>query len=384
MGKALKRRLLVLLLAATTGFAAPLANGALPADPPPLVVGYVFPQNGELDASRIDARAMDRVNYAFAVLRHGRIALGTPDDAGQLRQLTALRRENPSLAVLVSVGGWLGSGQFSDMAATAESRAVFLESVMQFLKAYDLDGVDVDWEYPGLPGAGNRFRVEDKQNFTLLLGGLRERFDQEKRATGRRLWLTIAAGASDDYVSHTELSRVQDLVDSVNLMSYDFYEAGSDPITGNHAPLYTDPEDPKKDSTDLEVRAFGSAGVSPQKIVLGVPFYARLWGRVPNRHHGLFQPGKPIPNSYQPYSAIAGTMRAGGYTRYWDAASQVPYLYNADKEIFVSYEDPESLALKCKYVLSHHLGGVMFWSYMNDPGGQLLGVMDRSLRVSRP
>jgi len=263
-------------------------------------------------------------------------------------------------------------------------RATFLESVMEFLKAYDLDGVDLDWEYPGLPGAGNRFRAEDKQNFTELLGALRERFDREEKTARRRLWLTIAAGASDDYVSHTELARVGELVDAVNLMTYDFYEPGSDALTGNHSPLFTDPQDPKKDSADLEVRAFRAAGVKPEKIVLGVPFYARLWGQVRDLHHGLFQSGKPIPNGNQPYSAVAANLLKRGYTRYWDEASEVPYLYNAEKETFVSYEDPESLALKCKYVRSQHLAGVMFWNYMDDPGGELVRAIDRSLRASRP
>ena len=72
-------------------------------------------------------------------------------------------------------------------------------------------------------------------------------------------------------------------------------------------------------------------------------------------------------------------MLGQGYTRYWDKAASVPYLYNAQKQIFVSYEDPESLTLKCRYVLDHHLAGVMFWDYFADSSGKLLDTIDAAL-----
>lgn len=349
----------------------------------PVIVGYVFPQNGPLQAGQVDAHGMTRINYAFATIKNGRMVLAGESDGANLAQLTALRKQNPSLAVLVSVGGWLGSGNFSDVALNAQSRSVFIDSAIEVLKNYDLDGIDVDWEYPGLVGAGNRFRREDKQNFTLLLKGLRERLTQQSQAIHRRLYLTIAAGASDEYIANTEMAKVAQYVDTINLMTYDYYEAGADPTTGNHAPLFTDPADPKKDSADDAVKAFEAAGVPARQIVLGVPFYGRMWGQVSNVNHGLFQPGKSIPNSYAGYNAITTTLLGHGYTRYWDAASKVPYLFNDEKKIFVSYEDPESLAAKCDYVRTHNLAGVMFWSYFNDANGELLGTIDRALRVPR-
>jgi chitinase len=348
----------------------------------PVIVGYVFPQNGPLQAGQVDAHGMTRINYAFAAIKNGRMVLADESDSVNLEQLTALRKQNPSLAVLVSVGGWLGSGNFSDVALNAQSRGVFIDSAIEVLKNYDLDGIDVDWEYPGLVGAGNRFRREDKRNFTLLLKGLRERLTQQSQAIHRRLYLTIAAGASDEYIANTEMVKVAQYVDTVNLMTYDYYEAGADPTTGNHAPLFTDPADPKKDSADDAVEAFEAAGVPARQIVLGVPFYGRMWGQVSNVNHGLFQPGKSIPNSYAGYNAITTTLLGHGYTRYWDAASKVPYLFNDEKKIFVSYEDPESLAAKCDYVRTHNLAGVMFWSYFNDANGELLGTIDRALKVS--
>jgi chitinase len=343
------------------------------------VVAYVFPQNNLLGPGDVDGKSLTRINYAFANIQDGRIVTGFSQDAANFKVLESLKEQNKSLTVLVSVGGWLWSGGFSDACLTAASRATFADSVMDFLRKYNLDGLDIDWEYPGMPGAGHTFRSEDKQNFTLLLRELRSRFNAETAKTHKRLYLTMAAGSSDDFIAHTEMDKAQAYLDTVNLMAYDYYEASSDDITGNHAPLFTDPADPKKVSANTSVLAFEKAGVPAEKIVLGMPFYGRTWGDVMDQNHGLFQPGKDIPNTYGSYSAIASTMLDKGYTRYWDAKSSVPFLYNAEKHIFVSYEDPESAAAKCAYVKAHHLGGVMFWDYESDPSGTLLHAIRKAL-----
>jgi chitinase len=363
-----------------TAFA--VAATAYAAPPKTMVVAYVFPQNAVLQPGQIDAQSLTRINYAFANIENGRMVTGFAKDAENFAFLTALKRQNPSLTVLVSVGGWLWSTNFSDVSLTAQSRQIFIDSVMDFLSRYDLDGLDIDWEYPGMAGSGHPFRPEDKQNFTLLLKELRERFDRQTRKTRRHLYLTTAAGASNEFLDHTEMAKAQRYLDTVNLMAYDYYEPGSDNITGHHAPLYTSDDDPKKISGDASVRAFEQAGVPAAKIVLGLPFYGHVWGNVPDRNHGLFQPGKPIPNAYAPYSVIVTTMlnsESSQFMRYWDPVAFVPYLYSAEKQVFVSYEDPESIAAKGRYVQSHKLGGVMFWDYSGDPSGTLLRAINTSL-----
>ena len=345
------------------------------------VTGYVFTRGTALASGQVDPKKLTRINYAFANIQGGRMVLGAPADAQNFALLAAMRNTNPGLTVLVSVGGWLWSTNFSDMVLTAETRRVFEDSVMEFLTQYDLDGLDIDWEYPGMPGAGHPFRAEDKQNFTALTKELRARFDAKVRKTGRRLYLTVAMGASDEVIVHTEMRKVARYVDTVNLMTYDYFEAGSDPTTGHHAPLFANPADPKKASSDETVKAFEKAGVPAEKILLGVPFYGREWGEVPEQNHGLFQPGKAVPGANAQYSAIETEMLGHGFTRYWDAAANAPYLYNAEKHIFVSYEDPESLKAKCRYVRDHKLGGVMFWEYSGDASGKLLDTIDVELGV---
>lgn len=345
----------------------------------PVIAGYVFPQSGEIHLDQVDARKLNRINFAFAQVVGGRMVVANANDELSLAHVTQLRRQNPALTVLISVGGWLGSGGFSDVALTAQSRSIFIQSTIDFLKQHNLDGVDIDWEYPADAGSGNKFRAEDKQNFTLLLKELRERMTLESKATRRRMYLTIAAGASDDYLAHTEMAKVQQYVDSVNLMAYDYYVADVDATTGNHAPLLTDPADPKKMSANASVKAFEAAGVPAGKIILGVPFYGRVWEHVADAHGGLFQQGKPSATGSLAYSQIKDTMLGHGFMRYWDAAAQAPYLYSKEQQEFVSYEDAESLGAKCHYITSHGLGGVSFWSYFNDPSGELLSAIDAGL-----
>jgi chitinase len=347
-----------------------------------VIVGYVFPQDNALQEGEIAAQKLTRINYAFANIKDGVIVNGFLHDDQNLASLVALKQQNPSLTVLVSVGGWLWSGAFSDMALTRVSRAAFIQSVVEFVGLHQLDGLDIDWEYPGLEGATKNFRREDKQNYTLLLKELRARFNQMEKEVHRRLYVTIATGASREFLAHTEMDKVVKYVDTVNLMAYDYYEPDSDAITGHHAPLYTNLADPKKVSDDTSVREYEKAGVPAAKIVLGVPFYPHVWGQVPGLSHGLFQPGKEIPHANGQYGDGPEAMLKNGFIRYWDPVAAAPYLYNAEKQIFVSYDDPESLKLKCKYVLSHKLRGIMFWDYESDSSRALLNAINDGLGKS--
>ena len=346
----------------------------------PVIVAYVFPQDKVLGEGEIAAKKVTRINYAFANIKDGRIVNGFAHDDENLAFLVALKQQNPSLTVLVSVGGWQWSGRFSDMALSAKSRALFISSVVDYVRIHKLDGLDIDWEYPGLPGAESHFRREDKQTYTLLLKELRMRFNGLERELHRPLYLTVATGASEEFLTHTEMDKVARYVDTINLMCYDYYEPDSDATTGHHAPLYTNPADPKKISADRSVQEYEKAGVPAVKIVLGVPFYGHVWGQVPAMNHGLFQAGKEVPHGYAQYGQGPEAMLKNGFIRYWDPVASAPYLYNAETQIFESYDDPESLALKCKYSLTHHLRGIMFWDYESDSSGTLLNAVNEEFK----
>ncbi|MGA2834668.1 MAG: glycoside hydrolase family 18 protein [Terracidiphilus sp.] len=343
------------------------------------IIAYVFARNRALGPNEVDAAKLTRINYAFANIQSGQIVAGYSHDRDNFVVLNNLKKVNPQLQILVSVGGWIWSSSFSDVALTPSSRRIFIDSVVQFLRDNQLDGLDIDWEYPASVGNGNIYRPEDKQNYTALLKELRHRFNREEKALGRRLILSIAAGTSEEFVAKTEMKQVQRYVDSVNLMSYDYYESGSDAITGHHAPLYANPADPKHASADASVKLFEQAGVPSRKLILGVPFYGRAWADVGGAGNGLYQPGRKA-DMWANYSDIAGNLLNNGFVRYWDNVSSVPWLYNPDKRVFISYEDRESILLKCHYVLDHRLGGVMFWEYTGDtPDHALLEAINDGL-----
>ena len=341
-----------------------------------MVVAYVFPRDTLLQPGQIDARSLTRIKYAFANIAGGRIITGYRFDAENFAYLNGLKEDDPSLKVLVSVGGWLWSTNFSDAALTRSSPRNFVQSQMNFLDRYRLDGLDIDWEYPGMPGPGHPFRPEDKRNFTRLLKDLHTEFKRRARKTRQRLFLTFAAGASQEYIAHTELSKLRKYVDTVNLMAYDYYVPTMSPLTGH---FYTNPTDPAHMSADASVQSFEKAGVPAAKILLGVPFYGHAWAHVPALNHGLFQSSQPATQGYAPYSVLAGAIGKSGFTRYWDPVSSVPYLYDPAKQTFISYEGTESRALKGECVHDHRLGGVMFWDYKSDPSGQLLSAVSHAL-----
>jgi chitinase len=291
-----------------------------------------------------------------------------------------MRRQHPHLRILISVGGWTWSGNFSDAALTADSRRRFVDSAIAFVTRHDIDGVDIDWEYPGLRGNGNVHRPEDRENFTALMTELRQALDAEGRVRSRSYLLTFAAGASPDFLAHTEMDKVQAVVDFVNLMTYDFRT--SDPIAGHHANLYTHPADTKQRSVDSAVREFLSAGVPPAKIVVGVPFYGRAWANIQGEGTGPYQPGsRPTERLATQYGQMSATLiDRAGFARMWDSQAQAPYLWNKDTRTFISYDDPESLRLKSAYIRDKMLGGAMFWEYSNDKTGVLLDTLFTSLR----
>ena len=348
----------------------------------PAIIAYVFSRNKVIDPDGIAADELTHINYAFANIADGKIIEGSANDAKNFEILSDLRTRRPHLSILISVGGWTWSGGFSDMALTSESRRRFVDSAMEFVRRHNLDGVDIDWEYPGLPGIGNLYRPEDKQNFTSLMTELRAALDREGAAQKRRYWLTFAAGANvPECLVHMEMEKVQAVVDFVNLMTYDFREAESDSLAGHHSNLYSNPADDKQLSADRAVRDYLTAGVPPGKIVIGVPFYGHAWGEVKPDGNGLYQPGKPVQDNIDASygNLVKQFIGKNGYVRFWDRQSEAPYLWNASKRIFITYEDPQSLRLKCRYIRDHKLGGVMFWEYYADPTGSLLETLYREL-----
>lgn len=344
------------------------------------IVAYVTNMEGDWGSGFDKAKQITHINFAFANIENGRVVEGSDTDIETLRKINALKQVNSSLKVLVSVGGWTWSKNFSDAVLTEEAREKFADSAIEFMRRHKIDGIDLDWKYPGLPGDGNVHRPEDKENFTAILKLLREKLD--KISTGQTGYLlTIASGASQDYLDHTNMREAQKYLDYINIMTYDFHAA--DGGTGHNAGLATSDYDnssqPK--NTRTAVHQHIKAGIPASKIVLGVPFYGRWKKGVNPENNGLYQIASGASGSYK-YHEIVDSLKADkGLTTYWDESAKVPYVWRLKDSLFISYDDERSIKYKVDYAKDNKLGGVMFWQFDGDSNGKLLKTIYEGFSV---
>lgn len=312
---------------------------------------------------------------------------------GNFNQLRKLKEKHPHLKVLISIGGWTGSDEFTDLAQTSDARREFARSCIElYFRKYPglFDGIDIDWEFP-VSGGLREGRPQDRQNFTLLLEEFRRQVDQQGQADSKGYLLTAATSARPQEYANLDLEKVVEYLDWINLMAYDFH-ISSEVKTNFNAPLFPYPNDPSAGpdiwehyNCDAAVKGYLKTGVPPDKLVLGVPFYGRGWQGVPAANQGLFQPVKgpaqgaggagmfdyaEIVKDHLPFSQ-----------RYWHPDAQVPWLYQPDRGVFISYDDTYSLRLKAEYVKEHSLGGVMFWELSgDDPRDSLIDALRDGLQ----
>lgn len=337
-----------------------------------VIIGYV---RNVSDGEQLPAHKFTHINYAFANIVDGKLSCEYKRDTTSIAALVKLKSINPDLKLLISVGGWGWSGNFSDMALNEESRKLFIKSCLNFLDYSHFDGIDLDWEYPGQSGAGNTFRKEDKQNFTLLLKELRKALGQHQILINRKkpFLLTIATGANENYILNTELDVCQQYLDFVNIMTYDF---GANQLTGHHSNFDTPELAPHVNSVKNAVKIHLQAGVPAHKIVVGVPFYGRVWtGVKSNINHGLYQPISSGRGA-RSYEEIVQNLKDKNYFQGWDDTAKSPFIFNSKIQTFVSYDNSKSLEIKYNYIRDNKLAGFMFWDYHADNGHELLDVLN--------
>ncbi|CEJ73325.1 bifunctional protein: peroxiredoxin/chitinase [[Clostridium] sordellii] len=306
------------------------------------------------DPSSVDAFLLDFVIYAFAEIKSdGTLFIPTPR---YLRQLLALRQDNPDLRVIVAIGGW-GQDGFSDAALTPSSRYNFAREVNALIKEYNLDGIDIDWEYPATSAAGIKSRPEDRENFTLLLTAIRDVIGYDK-------WLSVAGTGDKAYINQSvEIDNIAPLIDYFNLMSYDFTAGETGPnAKKHHSNLYDSNLSIPGYSADAMVRNLIAAGMPSQKILLGIPFYGRL--------------GATITKSYD--QLRKDFINKNGYTYKFDRDAQAPYL-EREGEFAMSYDDILSIYIKGQYVIDNCLGGMFSWMAPYDRANILARAMNEGI-----
>lgn len=341
------------------------------------IIGYVAGYEN-FDPAKIDAAKLTHINYAFANIVEGNVKFELAIDNAKIASLIALKKQNPRLKVLYSIGGWVWSDQFSNIAAYNTSREKFAKSAVKLMKSYGFDGIDIDWEFPGQRADHNIFRPSDKENFTLLLSELRKQLEIEGKVDSAHYLLTIAAGSDQVYINHTDLKKAHQYLDFINVMCYDFYN-GWFYQTGHHANLY--PSSQEKfggNSVSETIARYIALGVPANKLILGIPFYGRKWEKVISTNNGLYQSAK-TGNAIIPSWKIAEELRSGKFQKLYDNSAKASYLWNAQDSIFISYETPKEIKLKSEFIKEKKLGGAMFWEYSLDNNQELLNQLFESM-----
>ena len=226
-----------------------------PASAPFAVIGY-FPDYRELNPAW--AEHLTDILYFSAEPR----ADGTLDTSrlneDTWQALNELKSQN-GIRIHLSVGGWERSSAFAPMTADPNTREKFINTLIEFALAHNLDGVDFDWEFPE--------NQTEFDNYILFLTETKEAFSKHG--------LLVSVALSPDQNFPLESFAV---VDRVHIMSYD------------HAERHSTYEQAVKD-----LQIFLDAGIPPEKLILGIPFYGRNI-QPPNRELSYAE----IMQQYQP------------------------------------------------------------------------------------
>ena len=314
------------------------------------IVGYYSGDSASLQ--RYQFKKLTHLIYGFGHVDGGNFVVSHPKDIPALEAIQKVKQQNPGLKTMIALGGWGGcefcSQTFSDKALTEK----FAASVKDFLIKYQLDGIDLDWEYPVIAGPpGHQNIPEDKENFTRLIIELRKSLGKDKL-------ISFAAGGFQKYIDASiQWDKIQPYIDFVNLMTYDLVH-GYSVVTGHHTNLYS--SKPGEESIDNTVRFFKKIKFPLKKLMVGSGFYTREFADVENINHGLYQPTHFL-NFVDYKVAVNKHTPENGYTFYWDNKTKSPYWYNPQNKIFATGENKTSVALKCEYIKKNKLGGFMFW-----------------------
>jgi chitinase len=284
---------------------------------------------------------------------------------GQMEKVNDLKKIDPNLKTLASIGGWnFGGRLFALMSSTSANRAKFISSLIPYIRKWGFDGFDVDWEYPS--------NEVEKANYVLLLKDLKAAFIEEARSTGRaQLLLTAALAAGDEKIkTGFNIPEIAKYLDYAFLMTYDFHGAWESG-TGLNSPLYGRPNQPavfKNFNTDAAMKIWLNGGMPKEKLILGIATYGRGWTlskAATDFGIGAATSGPAKATQFVNDAGTAAyyelcTMQKNGAKRYWDAQQQAPYLVFNDQ--WFGFDDAESVRNKMQYVKSNGFGGAFVWT----------------------
>lgn len=302
-----------------------------------------------------DPQYVTNINYAFAeVYVAGGVYKGFKLEGQESRfqNVVNLKKLNPSLKIMISFTHVVENsdnsqgGSFSAIAVNADYRKQFAEDCLAFIKKWGIDGVDMDWEFPGLSWSGAACDpANDVANFTLLMRQLRE-------TLGNNYLLTFAGYVMDKHATtggyeYIDIAAVMPYVDYVNIMTYDM----------DAAPKYQSALSDPSSYWDCQraVNAYISACAPLSKLLLGIPFYGR---------HAFSD--KTIN-----YKDIINLDKNVYKIDNWDTAANVPYV-TKNGQMYYSYDNAKSIAIKGAWIIGLGMKGMCYWDCSGDDGEETL------------
>lgn len=344
----------------------------------PIISVYFHPSNRDFDFEKISAEKISILNFAFTIIENNKLKFANKNDLNSLKKTIKLKDNNKNLKILITVGGIDSGKSFSKMAQTKESRKIFINSLIGFIRLFKLDGVDLDWEYPCFDG---KRHFDERFAFHRLLKEIRFALDEVSKIDKKKYYFTIAAGAYKSYLRTTQLHFVHQYVDFVNIMSYDF--AGQwNKITGHHTNLYPSMFKIHAYSVSKIIHRFIHAGIPTEKLIIGAGIYGRKWKNVADFNNGLYQKGKGVGSVS--FKKICNELLVDtNYIKFWDSSARASYIWNENKRIFISYEDERSINEKVDYLMDIGMGGIMFWDYFSDNDEHILNTIDEKINENR-
>ena len=270
--------------------------------------------------------------------------------------------KNPDIKFVFTVANG-NISTFESWFTSLDRTKILVKEMLSIIETYGFDGLDIDYEFPQGGNNPKRYYVE-------FMKRMREGLDELSAKNGKEYILSMAVPAGTWAFSLFNMPELAKYVSYFNIMSYDLHVGSATKgITHHHTNPCADPTPGfEGGSVEEDIALYREMGIPDDKIVVGIGMYARRWTNVPNVNNGLYQSGtldETSNEAYLHYSIIkSGYENKQGYVKYWDDVAKAPYLYNASKGVFLTYDDEQSAEIKCQLAVTEGVRGVMVFDYV--------------------